>query len=379
MLLRVISMDGRPTLRFLEVLMAVRLGIIGANPERGWAPRSHLPAAAASPHVELVAVATTRIDSAAAAAERFGAREAYADPLELIGNPQVEAVTVAVRVPEHFALVRAALEAGKHVYSEWPLGVNTDEAVALRDLAAERRLHTVVGLQNSHSEQIGRARELVAEGRIGRLLSATLRSASGMGGPTISAAQAWLADAANGTNLLTVGGGHALDTLAAVIGEFESLSAVVATQFSEAAVADTGETIAVTSPDQIAIAGVTGDGVVISAHIQGASVARPGLAIELRGTDGLLEIAAAPSLAAAPITLRLVTDGHDPEDISGEPDDAVARVGRVYADLVAAVRTGRPQGPDFNHAVRRHRLIDAIRQSSNERRQVEGWRGSDGG
>jgi len=358
---------------------ALRLGIIGANPERGWAPRSHLPAVAASPHVELVAVATTRIDSAAAAAERFGAHKAYADPLELISDPQVEAVTVAVRVPEHFALVRAALEAGKHVYSEWPLGVNTDEAVALRDLAAERRLHTVVGLQNSHSEQIVRARELVAEGGIGRLLSATLRSASGMGGPTISAAQAWLADAANGTNLLTVGGGHALDTLAAVIGEFESLSAVVATQFSEAAVADTGETIAVTSPDQIAIAGVTGDGVVISAHIQGASVARPGLAIELRGTDGLLEIAAAPSLAAAPITLRLVTDGHDPEDISGEPDDAVARVGRVYADLAAAVRTGRPQGPDFNHAVRRHRLIDAIRQSSNESRQVEGWRGSDGG
>jgi predicted dehydrogenase len=347
----------------------LRLGIIGANPERGWAARTHLPAAAASDDVELVAVATTRIESATAAARRFGARSAYADPLRLIADPRVEAVTVAVNVPDHFALVRAALEAGKHVYSEWPLGVNTDQAVALRDLAAGRRLHTAVGLQNARSAQIERARELLAEGRIGRVLSATLRSASGMGGPTVRAGQAWLADAANGTNPLTVSGGHALDTLAAVIGELESLSAVIETRFREAVVAETGETIPVTSPDQIAIAGVARDGVVVTAHVQGASAVRPGLLIEVRGTDGLLEIAAAPSLAAAAISLRLVTDGRD-TDVSGRPDDAMARVGRVYADLAAAVRTGRPHGPDFDHAVRRHRLLDAVMRSSAERRQV---------
>src|SRR3954466_8734825 len=176
----------------------LRLGIIGANPHRGWASRAHLPAAAASEQVDLVAVATPRMKSAAEAAERFGARNAYADPLELIADPQVDAVTVAIKVPEHFALVRAALQAGKHVYSEWPLGVNTDEAVALRDLAAELSLHTVVGLQNARSAQIAQARGGLAAGRIGRVLSATLRSAAGMGGPTISAEQAWLAEAANG-------------------------------------------------------------------------------------------------------------------------------------------------------------------------------------
>jgi predicted dehydrogenase len=349
---------------------ALRLGIIGANPERGWASRAHLPAVAASEDLELVAVATTRRESAAEAAERFGARSAYGDPRELIADPAVEAVTVAVKVPEHLALVRAALEAGKHVYSEWPLGVNSGEAVALRDLAAERRLHTVVGLQNARSTQIARAGELLAEGRIGRVLSATLRSASGMGGPSVSAGQAWLADAANGTNLLTVSAGHALDTLAAVVGELEALSATVATQFPQAVVTETGKTIAVTSPDQIAIAGVARGGVVVSAHVQGASAARPGLVIEVRGSDGVLEIAAVPSLAAAPITLRLVTDGHEAVDVSGQPDDVIARVRRVYGDLAAAVRTSRPQGPDFDHAVRRHHLLDAIRQSSAERREV---------
>jgi predicted dehydrogenase len=349
----------------------LRLGIIGASPGRGWASRTHLPAVAASTDVELVAVATARMASAAETAQQFGARNAYADPGELIADPAVEAVTVAVKVPDHFALVRAALEAGKHVYSEWPLGTNTAEAVALHDRAAERHLHTVVGLQNARSAQIGRAREILAEGRIGRVLSATLRSVAGLGGPTTSAANAWLADAANGTNLLTVTAGHALDTLAAVIGDLETLSATVATQFPQATVAETGDTIPVTSPDQIAIAGVARDGVVVAAHFQGAAATRPGLVIEVRGTDGLLEIAAVPSLAAAAIELRLVTAGHDAVDVSGQRDDAVARVGRLYADLAAAVRTGLPQGPDFDHAVRRHRLLDAIRHSSIERRQVE--------
>jgi predicted dehydrogenase len=177
----------------------LRVGIIGANPARGWASRAHLPAIAASNDVELVAVATTRIGSATEAARKFGARSAYANPLELVADPQVEAVTVAVKVPDHLALVQAALEAGKHVYCEWPLGANTVQAVALRDLAAKRGLHTVVGLQSARAAQIARARELVGEGRIGRVLSATLRSAAAIGGPSTSAADAWRADAANGT------------------------------------------------------------------------------------------------------------------------------------------------------------------------------------
>jgi predicted dehydrogenase len=349
----------------------LRLGIIGANPHRGWASRTHLPAAAASDGIELIAVATTQVASATEAATRFGARRSYPDAHELIADPEVEAVTVAVKVPQHFAFVHAALEAGKHVYSEWPLGANTDEAVALRDLAAERGVHTIVGLQNARGAQIRRAREIVADGHIGRVISATLRCAASIGGPTTSAEAAWRADATNGTNALTVWGGHALDTLIAVTGELEALSSTVATRFPEATVAETGETLPVTSPDQIAIAGVARDGVVVAAHIQGGTAIRPGMVIEVRGTEGLLEITAVPSPAAAAIALRLVKVGGEAVDVVGERDDPAACVRRLYADLAAAIRTGRPHGPDFDHAVRRHRLLDAIRESSIEGREIE--------
>ena len=55
-------------------------------------------------------------------------RKAYAAGQALIADPEIDVVTVATRVPDHRALVLAALAAGKHVYSEWPLGRSSAEA-----------------------------------------------------------------------------------------------------------------------------------------------------------------------------------------------------------------------------------------------------------
>jgi predicted dehydrogenase len=59
-----------------------------------------------------VGVATTRTETARAAARRFGARHAFDDARALIAHDDVEAVTVAVKARDHHAPVRAALEAG---------------------------------------------------------------------------------------------------------------------------------------------------------------------------------------------------------------------------------------------------------------------------
>jgi hypothetical protein len=60
---------------------------------------------------------------------------AFGDALELISRPEVDVVSVSVKVPDHYRLVRAALETGKPVMCEWPLGVDTAQATELADLA----------------------------------------------------------------------------------------------------------------------------------------------------------------------------------------------------------------------------------------------------
>ena len=107
----------------------IRVGIVGANPQRGFASVAHIPALQALPDFEIIAVCTSRQDSAEAAARHLGARLAFSDCEKLAQHPDVDLVTVSVKVPDHYRPVMAAIEAGKHVYSEWPLGRDTAEAI----------------------------------------------------------------------------------------------------------------------------------------------------------------------------------------------------------------------------------------------------------
>src|SRR3954452_8730861 len=144
----------------------IRLGLIGASVRGTWSARSHLPALRASSEIELTAVCTTRADSAEAARQAYGARLAFADWRDMVSSPEIDAVAVVVRVPSHYAPTKAALDAGKHVYCEWPLGRTTSEAEELSALARSRGLKTAVGLQARVDPALMYLKELVAEGYV---------------------------------------------------------------------------------------------------------------------------------------------------------------------------------------------------------------------
>ncbi len=114
--------------------------------------------------------------SAEAARERFGARHPVTDPARPAAHPHVDRVVVTVKVPAHVELVRAALDAGKHVYCEWPLATTAAEAADLAEAARRAGVHAVVGLQARFAAAVERARRLIAEGAIGTVLSANLYS-----------------------------------------------------------------------------------------------------------------------------------------------------------------------------------------------------------
>ena len=88
----------------------IRVGIVGANPQRGFASVAHIPALQALPDFEITAVCTTRQESAEAAARHLGARLAFADCEKLAQHPDVDLVTVSVKVPDHYRPVMAAIE-----------------------------------------------------------------------------------------------------------------------------------------------------------------------------------------------------------------------------------------------------------------------------
>jgi len=240
----------------------IRVGIVGANPSRGFASIAHIPALKALAEFEISAVCTTRQDSADAAAKHFGVPLAFCDAEKLARHPDVDLVTVSVKVPDHYVPVMAAIEAGKHVYCEWPLGRDADEAARMLDAARGKGIRHAVGLQGQMSPAICYARDLIADGYVGRVLSATMIGCAPNWGPTID--RAYQADRANGANLLTITGGHTIDALCYCLGEFRELAAFVVSQRDRISVEETDEMIAKTSPDQLVVNGIAGNGAIVS-------------------------------------------------------------------------------------------------------------------
>ena len=353
------------------------VGIVGVEPGRSWAARSHIPALRSLP--ETIGVANTSKASAEAAAAATGLSRAFAGVAELVAAPEVDIVAVAVKVPPHFEIVKAAIGAGKHVYCEWPLGNGLAEAEEMTALARTKGVLGVAGTQARVAPEIEYLRHLIAGGFVGEVLSTTLVARGGalQGGGSIPEKKTWayLLDRSNGANLLTIPVGHTLAAVRDVLGDIGEVSSVLAVRRPTARVINTGETLPATAPDQVLVSGVFASGVPISIHYRGGAARDgDGLFWEIHGTDGDIRVSG-PSGHTQMVQLSLKgARGEEkmfrPLEVPasyrvGWPEDVEAgNVARVYVRMARDLRDGTRTAPSFEDAVAVHRIIAAIEQAA---------------
>lgn len=357
-----------------------KVGIVGLQPGRSWAARAHIPALRAlSETFEIAGVANTSLASAEKAAVETGLRRAFADVAELIAAPEVDIVTVAVKVPHHLEIVKAAIGAGKHVYCEWPLGNGLAEAEEMAALARAKGVLGVVGTQARVAPEIEYLRRLIADGFVGEVLSTTLVARGGalQGGGSIPDRKTWayLLDHSNGATLLTIPVGHTLAALRDVLGEVAEVSAVLASRRTSARVADTGETLPVSAPDQVLVSGILASGAPLSIHYRGGAARDgDGLFWEINGTEGDIRVSG-PSghTQMVQLSLKGARGGEQafrPLEVpasyrSGWPEDVgPGNVARLYARMARDLREGTRTAPSFEDAVALHRVIAAIEKAA---------------
>src|SRR5438876_4960965 len=249
----------------------IRVGIIGANPDRGWAAQAHIPALTSlADDFEITALSTTRRETADAASKLFGVPAAFDNHQELVNSPAVDVVAVTVKVPYHLELATAALEAGKTVYCEWPLGNGLKEAETLAALAKKQGVLAVAGLQARSAPSVAYVRDLIDQGYVCEDLSTTLVG-SGMGwGPAVEPFNSYRNVRKNGATMLSIAVGHSADALCYCLGEVRELSATMAMRRQTFAIAETGESNPMSVDDQVAVGGLLEGGAAFSIHYRGA-------------------------------------------------------------------------------------------------------------
>ena len=393
----------------------IRVGIVGASADPfQWGATAHIPALRSLPEYEVVAVAATRQETANAAAKQHGVAMAFGDYQEMVNHPDIDMICVITTVLHHHRLVMAALEAGKHVFCEWPLGVTTAQAIEMRDLAEAKGVRTLVGLQNRCAPVVRYVRDLIAEGFIGELLFANLartvdvvaahrerhhakNGVTDTGGPLVpdrmELGEAWLymLDKNRANSGLSILGGHALDTFAAFVGEFVDLQAYTEVTLKEVIVRETGQPYRVTAPDSFLVQGRLAGNAVAAAQLRMNAPIAKSFHLEISGSKGALIVSSNevlhPSMRHAGIPSEMELSGTPdfdapfrpmsvpahyrqvPEDTpSGQPFN----VAQLYRSFSNSVLADQPFELDFRHGVMRHLLLDTVQDAADNaaRRQV---------
>jgi predicted dehydrogenase len=375
-----------------NTLQPVRVAVIGM----GWMGRVHAQAYSRVPHhypagparPVLAAVADDVPGRAAEFADRFGVPSHTRDWRDVLTDPNIDAVSVTVPNFLHREIGTAALNAGKHLWIEKPVGLTAADAQAVADAAAANGLATQVGFNYRNAPAVQAARALISDGRIGTVTHARFRFFSDYAAHP-DGALTWRYQRGRGGNgVLGDLGSHGVDLIWYLLGGIDSLVADTAIFIPERS-----EPSGATSGNQLATGGARGtveNDDYLSAQLRLASGARCVLeasrvsvgeqnsyGFEIHGTTGMvrwdyrrmgeLECSLGESYQDQPVSTVHVGPGAG--EFGAFQPGAANPMG--YDDLkvieaqnfLTSIVTGEPVGATVADAVRSARALDAMTES----------------
>ncbi|KAI5195618.1 hypothetical protein AUEXF2481DRAFT_31493 [Aureobasidium subglaciale EXF-2481] len=365
----------------------IGVGVIGLSQGGGWASAAHLPYLKQSDKFEIVALTNSSKESAHKAMSKYGLEdaEAYDSVEEMVKNPRVKLVVCAVAVFSHYKLVKPALEAGKDVYVEWPLGATTKEAEELTTLAQKKGVRTFVGLQGRASHLVSSLQRLVSNGSVGKLLVSQVSGNAGTPEtgtklpPRYSYFKDREAEGTTGQVMLNIYIGHTVDYMATVTGEFATVSAESKTTWPTVDLVEGDKVlesqIPKTADDYVTLHGTTTNGAIYAYTMRGGDAFAPGEGFvwDIIGDKGQIRVTGSTimaNLGAEDYKIRLkdyaTGDVSDVElDSHLDVPLAAQNVGKLYESYAS----GQPLCT-FESAVQRHQFLDGMFESINQQRVV---------
>lgn len=240
--------------------------------------------------INLVGVATSRLETAQKAAAEIGCETAVADYRELLQRDDIDAIDCCTPNNSHEEILIAAAQAGKHIYCEKPLSVSVAEGRRILNAVEHAGVKTQMTFNFRFFPAILRAKQLVDAGFLGHIFSFRGRYYRSS---YISAAKPYtwrLSKAASGGGALYDLGSHILDLVYYLLGDFDSVQAQLETLIPERPVAPGSSEKAVVDVDDLALlhlrmaSGVPGS---VEVSRMGTGAAND-LQIEIMGDQGAI-------------------------------------------------------------------------------------------
>lgn len=147
----------------------IRVGHIGCG---NVALNAYIVAMQASPFIEIVSTCDIIHSRAEALAKKFGIPKYYYNVHEQLAGPEFDLLVNTTSMPSHFEVNEAALEAGRHVWTEKPMALEVSDAHRLIELARKKGVKIYPAPTVVTSPQFKFMAETIASGKVGKIFSA---------------------------------------------------------------------------------------------------------------------------------------------------------------------------------------------------------------
>ncbi|MBB96140.1 MAG: oxidoreductase [Rhodobacteraceae bacterium] len=351
----------------------MKVGIIGAS----FARAAYLPALRHVEGAEGVALASARLDSARAAAQAHGIGAAYDDWRRMLDSHPLDLVCIATPTDTHCDMALAAIERGAAVLCEKPTAMDAAEAQRMLDAAEVAGVHHMVDHELRFNPNRRKVRELIASGALGQIRHVSMVNiADAWGDPASRAKGDWLSSASRGGGRLGALGSHLVDLARWWLGDVVAVSGQSLTMVPERICKTTGEPWTATADEFDTFSMEMENGALVTVTI--SAIARHGMGgmTQIFGSEGTLVLEDSTermlfARAGEPLADIQVPDPN--ADLPGlNPGIWNVSVVAALRELCGAISEGRPltEGATFRDGLRNQQILDAIRQSTRERRWI---------
>ena len=352
----------------------MKVGIIGAS----FARDAFLPALKHLPGVAAVAIASGRLDSARAAADRFGIAHAYGDWREMLDRHSFDLVLIATPTDMHAPMTLAALDKGAHVLCEKPTALDAREARAMLERAEGLGRVHMIDHEMRFNPTRRRIAELITAGEIGEIRHVNIANiGSSWANPASRAKGDWWSLAEHGGGRLGANGSHQVDMLRWWLGPVRSVVGQALTMVPDRLDKASGEPWTATADDVAYFTLEMQRGALVQVFLSGVAANNVGNLTQVFGSKGTIV------LDNANERLLLSKNGGAYEDVSVSDPDAqlpglnagiwnVSVVGALR-ELTGAIADGRKlkQGATFFDGLANQLVLDAVRESTAMRRWID--------
>jgi predicted dehydrogenase len=352
----------------------MKFGIIGAS----FARQAYLPALRHVPGAGVVAIASSRLDSARSAADAFGVAHAYDDWRQMLDRHRLDALLIATPTDTHAEITLAALDHGAHVVCEKPTAMHAGEAKAMLDRAEMLGRVHMLDHELRFNPNRRRIAELIADGTLGEVRHVNIANiGASWADPASRPKGDWWSLAAHGGGRLGANGSHQADMLRWWLGPVASVMGEALVMVPDRRDKATGEPWTATADDTAWFTLRMASGARAQVFMSGVAAANIGNLTQVFGSKGTI------TLNNEDEKLWFAKAGQGFEEITaGDPNAGLPGLNKgiwnvsvvaALREFAAAITEGRQirEGASFFDGLANQRVLDAVQEATRTRAWVD--------